>query len=79
MSTAAAAVFSQAKELSEADCEELYLRLGDHLYGFLGERQEISEEMKATLDRRCEEITSGQVQCVNPLVALQEARAKYHV
>lgn len=79
MSMAVAAVLSQAKELSEAECEELYLRLGDHLYGPPGSSAQVSEEMKTMLDHRWEEIVFGKVRCVDPMAALQEVRAKYHV
>lgn len=78
MSAAAAAVLSQARLLSPEDCEELYLLLGEHLYGS-AENGDLSGSAKTTLERRWDEIASGKVRGVDPMVALQEARAKYHV
>ena len=40
--------------------------------------EELSDEAKATLDRRWEEIVSGKVQCRDAFEVLAELRAKYH-
>ena len=40
--------------------------------------EELSDEVKATLDRRWEEIVSGKVRCRDAFEVLAELRAKYH-
>ena len=39
----------------------------------------LSDEMKATLDRRWEEIESGKVKCRDAFDVLAEVRARYNV
>ena len=41
--------------------------------------EELSEEMKATLDRRWEEIVSGKVQCIPHDEVMSRLRSKYGV
>jgi hypothetical protein len=79
MSTAANAIFQQAAQLSEAECEELYEQLGNHLHRAPAREEPLSPDMKATLERRWEEITSGKVQCRDAFEVLDELRAKYSV
>lgn len=79
MSTAAAAIFQQAAQLSEAECEELYEQLGNHLSRAHASEEPLTSDMQATLDRRWEEITSGKVQCRDAFEVLAELRAKYNV
>ncbi|MFN0077734.1 MAG: addiction module protein [Prosthecobacter sp.] len=79
MSTAATAIFQQAAQLSEAECEELYEQLGNHLNRAPASEEPLSSDMQATLDRRWDEITSGKVQCRDAFEVLAELRAKYHV
>ena len=79
MSTAAAAIFQQAAQLSEAECEELYEQLGNHLSRAHASEEPLTSDMQATLDRRWEEITSGKVQCRDAFEVLAELRAKFNV
>ena len=78
MSTAAA-IFQQAAQLSEAECEELYEQLGNHLSRSHASEEPLTIEMRATLDGRWEEITSGKVQCRDAFEVLAELRAKHNV
>jgi len=79
MSTHAAALFQQAAQLSEAECEELYEQLGNHLGRAHASEEPLTSDMQATLDRRWEEITTGKVQCRDAFEVLAELRAKHHV
>ena len=78
MSTATLAILEQATQLPEAECEELYQMLGDHLHRAHGQ-EDLTEELKGTLDRRWEEIVSGKVKCRDAFEVLDELRAKYNV
>jgi hypothetical protein len=79
MSTAATALFQQAAQLSEAECEELYEQLGNHLNRVPAPEEPLSSDVKATLDRRWEEIVSGKVQCRDAFEVLAELKAKHNV
>lgn len=77
MSTAAA-IFQQATQLSEAECEELYEQLGNHLSRAQASEEQLTSDMQATLDRRWEEITSGKVQCEDAFVVLDRIQKRLH-
>jgi hypothetical protein len=78
MSTSTAAIFQQATQLSEAECEDLYEQLGNHLHRVHASEEPLTSEMQATLDRRWEEITSGQVQCEDAFVVLDRIQKRLH-
>jgi hypothetical protein len=77
MSTAAA-IFQQATQLSEAECEELYEQLGNHLSRAQASEEPLTSDMQATLDRRWEEITSGEVQCEDAFGVLDRIQKRLH-
>lgn len=81
MTAAAETILSNLLTLSEEDRLEIADRLQSSVYGAAEEAEdtELSEEMKATLDRRWEEIESGKVECRDAFEVLAELRAKYHV
>ncbi len=78
MSTAATAIFQQAAQLSDAECEELYEQLGNHLGRAHASEEPLTTDMQATLDRRWEEITSGKVQCEDAFVVLDRIQKRLH-
>ena len=78
MSTATAAIFHQASQLSEAECEELYEQLGNHLSRVHARDEALISDMQSTLDRRWEEITSGKVQCEDAFVVFDRIQKRLH-
>lgn len=74
MSTAVESIVTQAMQLSEEERGEIV----DLLAGSLQPADELSDEMKATLDRRWEEIESGKVKCRDAFEALDEIEARLH-
>ncbi|MDH4452798.1 MAG: hypothetical protein QE570_06440 [Verrucomicrobiota bacterium] len=78
MSTTAAAIFQQASQLSEAECEELYQQLGNHLSRVHATEEPLTSDLQATLDRRWEEITSGKVPCEDAFVVLDRIQKRHH-
>ena len=78
MSTATAAIFQQAAQLSEAECEDLYEQLGNHLSRAHASEEPLTSDMQTTLDRRWEEITSGKVQCEDAFVVLDRIQNRLH-
>lgn len=80
MNATVESVLKTALKLSDEDREMLYLKLGDSLYSAKDEGEdELSDEMKATLDRRWEEIESGKVKCEDAFVVLERLRRKLNV
>ena len=69
-------VLSLAMTLSEQDRAIVAEQLHDSIS--LAE-EPLSDEMKATLDRRWEEIESGKVKCRDAFEVLAELRVKYNV
>lgn len=77
MSSQASAILEQVRQLPQAEREEVYWQLGDSL--FAKESQDsVSEELKTTLDRRWNEITSGRVQCRDAFAVLNQVEARIH-
>ena len=76
MSTQAAALLDQVRHLPQSEREELYWQLGDSLFAKAG--QEAEGELKTTLDRRWNEITSGTVQCRDAFEVLNQIEARLH-
>jgi putative addiction module component (TIGR02574 family) len=64
-------------DLPEADRMEIVERLQDSLFDVLQPAEEISEELKATLDRRWQEIESGQVECIPHETVMANLKAKH--
>jgi len=79
MTATAETILSNLLMLPEEDRLEIAERLQSSVYGTPGEPEELSDEMKATLDRRWEEIESGKVQCRDAFEVIAELRTKYHV
>ncbi len=79
MSSKAASLFHQAAQLSDAECAELYEKLGMRLGKISPAEPELPDGLADTLDRRWEEIVSGRVVCRDAFEVLAELRAKHHV
>ena len=80
MSSAAAAILEQVAHLTDAECELVYRGLGERLYGAAEvSDQPLTNEMKDTLDRRWEEIVSGNVKCIPHDEVMKNLRAKYGI
>lgn len=77
MSTQAAALYEQASQLSDTECEELYEKLGIHL-GRIIPDAELPDDLGETLDRRWNEIISGRVECRDAFEALNDVEARFH-
>jgi len=75
MSTAVESIVTQAMQLSEEERGEIV----DLLAGSLQPEDELSDEMKATLDRRWEEIESGKVKCIPHEEVMARLRTKLGV
>jgi putative addiction module component (TIGR02574 family) len=75
MSTAVESIVTQAMQLSEEERGEIV----DRLAGSLQPEDELSGEMKATLDRRWEEIESGKVKCIPHEEVMARLRTKLGV
>lgn len=78
MSTTAEALLAPLLALPEQE----RLMIADRLHESLHEPShgdDLSEEMKATLDRRWEEIESGEVECIPHGVVMEKLRARYAV
>lgn len=75
MSTSATHLLDQALQLPVAECEELYLRLADHLFS----PESFSEDHKREWEQRWSGIRDGGVATRNAFEVLQEVRAKYGV
>lgn len=78
MTATAEALLSDLLTLPEEDRLEIAERLQDSVQAG-HEDNGLEDGMKATLDRRWEEIVSGKVQCRDAFEVLAEMRAKYHV
>ncbi|SKA95270.1 putative addiction module component, TIGR02574 family [Prosthecobacter debontii] len=79
MTATAESILSNLLTLSEEDRLEIADRLQSSVYGPPGESEdvELSDEMKATLDRRWEEIESGKVECIPHEQVMAKLKAKY--
>lgn len=75
MTTTLESVMTQALLLSDEERTELV----DRLAASLPAEDELSDDVKSTLDRRWEEIASGKVECRDAFEVLAELRAKYNV
>ena len=78
MTAAAETLLSSLLKLPEDDRIELAERLQQSVND-MTEDEPISDELRATLDRRWEEIESGKVKCRDAFEVLTELRAKYNV
>ena len=78
MTAAAETILSNLLTLPEEDRLEIAERLQDSVYAPQS-GGDLTDEMRATLDRRWEEIESGKVQCRDAFEVLEEMRAKYNV
>jgi len=78
MSTQTAAILEQVHQLPLSEREELYWQLGDSLFAKTGQQEAEDDELKATLDRRWNEITSGAVQCQDAFTVLNKIEAGLH-
>ncbi len=78
MSTQTAAILEQVHQLPQSEREELYWQLGDSLFDKAGQQEAGDDELKATLDRRWNEITSGAVQCQDAFKVLNKIEARLH-
>jgi hypothetical protein len=78
MSSKAASLFHQAAQLSDAECAELYEKLGMRLGKTNAAEPELPDGLADTLDRRWEEIVSGRVVCRDAFEALDEIEQRFH-
>jgi putative addiction module component (TIGR02574 family) len=77
MTATAEALLSSLLDLPEEDRLELAERLQASVTDEPADDEPISDEMKATLDRRWEEIVSGKVKCIPHEEVINELRAKH--
>ncbi len=70
-------LLAQVLALPEDERMEFAQRFSESIE--LHEEPELTDELKDTLDRRWEEITSGKVECRDGFEVLREIRAKYNV
>ncbi len=77
MTTTAESLMNTLLDLPEADRMEIVERLQDSLFDVPQPAEEISEELKATLDRRWQEIESGQVECIPHETVMANLKAKH--
>ncbi len=78
MSTTAESLLPTLLSLPEEDRLEIAERLQESVYEH-EEAPDISDEMKATLDRRWEEIESGKVTCIPHEQVMEKLHAKYGI
>lgn len=70
-------IFAAAATLSVNEQRDIANPLWDRVEA--ASTDELGDEMKATLDRRREEIESGKVKCEDAFVVLERLRKKYDV
>jgi len=78
MSTHAAALFQQAAQLSDAECGELYEKLGRLLGRISAAEPELPDGLAETLDRRWDDIVSGRAECGDAFEALDKIEQRFH-
>ena len=78
MSTTAEALLAPLLALPEQDRLMIADRLHESLHD-IPPNDDLSDEMKATLDRRWAEIESGKVECIPHEVVMEKLRARYAV
>lgn len=78
MSSTAASLFHQAAQLSDAECAELYEKLGIRLGIISPAGADLPDGLADTLDKRWEEIISGRVVCRDAFEALDEIEQRFH-
>jgi len=77
MTTIAESLLEQALRLSDKDREMLYVELGSSLGETADDLEgELSDGMKAELDRRWEDIESGKVKCRDFNEVIAELRGR---
>ncbi|MEN3942881.1 addiction module protein [Prosthecobacter sp. SYSU 5D2] len=76
MTAAAESILSTLLTLPEEDRLEIAERLQDSFSGLPAD-EDLTDDMKATLDRRWEEIESGSVRCIPHSEVMASMRAKH--
>ena len=77
MTATAESLMNTLLELPEEDRMEIVERLQDSIFDTSHSTEEITDELKATLDRRWEEIESGKVKCEDAFVVLERIKRRH--
>jgi putative addiction module component (TIGR02574 family) len=77
MTATAESLINTLLELPEEDRMEIVERLQDSLFDTSHPTEAITDELKATLDRRWEEIESGKVKCIPHETVMANLKARH--
>jgi putative addiction module component (TIGR02574 family) len=77
MTATAESLMNTLLELPEEDRMEIVERLQESIFDTSCPAEDITDELKATLDRRWQEIESGKVKCIPHETVMENLKARH--